>query len=120
MTAKSWLGDIPLKDLQIKHFAVWRDERLLKVKPNTVMRELRVLRVLIEWARDERGAEIKDNPARHLRVRGTGDARTLFFNNEDEKKLLNELGKLTDKNHLLLTQLALATGFRRSELLSLT
>ena len=120
MTAKSWLGDIPLQDLQIRHFAVWRDERLLKVKPNTVMRDLRILRVLIDWAKDERGAEIKNNPARHLRVRGTGDARTPFFNNEDEKKLLNELGKLTDKNHLLLTELALATGFRRSELLSLT
>jgi hypothetical protein len=48
VTAESWLGDIPLKDLQIKHFAVWRDERLLKVKPNTVMRELRILRVLID------------------------------------------------------------------------
>ena len=79
VTAESWLGDIPLKDLQIKHFAVWRDERLLKVKPNTVMRELRILRVLIDWARDERGAEIKDNPARHLRVRGTGDARAPFL-----------------------------------------
>ena len=48
VTAESWLGNIPLKDLQIKHFAVWRDERLLKVKPNTVMRELKILRVLID------------------------------------------------------------------------
>lgn len=48
VTAESWLRDIPLSDLQIKHFAVWRDERLLKVKPNTVMRELRILRVLID------------------------------------------------------------------------
>ena len=52
-------------------------------------------------------------------MRGTGDARAPFFTNEDEKKLLNELDKLSDKNHLLLTELALATGFRRSELLSL-
>ena len=81
VTAESWLGDIPLKNLQIKHFAVWRDEKLLKVKPNTVMRELRILRVLIDWARDERGVEIKDNPARNLRVRGTGDARAPFFTN---------------------------------------
>ena len=53
VTAESWLGDIPLKDLQIRHFAVWRDERLMNVKPNTVMRELRILRVLIDcynWA----------------------------------------------------------------------
>ena len=53
VTAKSWLGYIPLCDLQIRHFAVWRDERLLKVKPNTVVRELRILRVLIDWARAE-------------------------------------------------------------------
>ncbi len=120
VTAESWLGNIPLKDLQIKHFAVWRDERLLKVKPNTVMRELRILRVLIDWAKDERGARIKDNPARHLRVRGTGDARAPFFTNEDEKRLLFELSQMSNKNHLRLTKLALTTGFRRSELLSLT
>jgi len=68
VSAESWLGDITLSDLQIRHFAVWRDERLPKVKPNTVMRELRILRILIDWARDERGAEIKGNPARHLRL----------------------------------------------------
>ncbi len=84
------------------------------------MRELRILRVLIDWARDERGAEIKDNPARHLRVRGTGDARATFFTDQDEKRLLYELSQMSNKNHLRLTKLALATGFRRSELLSLT
>jgi len=120
VTAESWLGDIPLSDLQIRHFAVWRDERLLKVRPNTVMRELRILRVLIDWARDERGAEIKDNPARQLRVRGTGDARAPFFTDQDEQRLLFELSQMSNKNHLRLTKLALATGFRRSELLSLT
>ncbi len=120
VTAESWLGDIPLSDLQIRHFAVWRDERLLKVKPNTVMRELRILRVLIDWARDERGVEIKDNPARNLRVRGTGDARAPFFTDQDEKILLYELSQMSNKNHLRLTKLALTTGFRRSELLSLT
>ncbi len=120
VTAESWLGDIPLKDLQIKHFAVWRDERLLKVKPNTAMRELRILRVLIDWARDERGAEIKDNPARNLRVRGTGDVRAPFFTDQNEKRLLYELSQMSNPNHLRLTKLALATSFRRSELLSLT
>ena len=120
VTAESWLGDLPLCALQIRHFAVWRDERLLKVKPNTVMRELRILRVLIDWARDERGAEIKDNPARQLRVRGTGDARAPFFTDQDEKRLLHELSEMSNPNHLRLTKLALATGFRRSELLSLT
>ena len=84
------------------------------------MRELRILRVLIDWAKDERGAEIKDNPARLLRVRGTGDARAPFFTDQDEQRLLFELSQMSNPNHLRLTKLALTTGFRRSELLSLT
>ena len=44
----------------------------------------------------------------------------LFFTNEDEKRLLFELSQMSNPNHLRLTKLALATGFRRSELLSLT
>ena len=84
------------------------------------MRELRILRVLIDWARDERGAEIKDNPARYLKVKGTGDARAPFFTDEDEKRLLYELSQMSNQNHLRLTKLALTTGFRRSELLSLS
>ena len=75
---------------------------------------------MIDWVRDERGVEIKDNPARHLRVRGTGDARAPFFTDQDEKRLLYELSQMSNKNHLRLTKLALTTGFRRSELLSLT
>ena len=78
------------------------------------------MRVLIDWAKDERGAEIKDNPARYLRVKGTGDARSPFFTDEDKKRLLYELSQMSNKNHLRLTKLALTSGFRRSELLSLT
>ena len=84
------------------------------------MRELRILRVLIEWARDERGAEIKDNPVRQLRVRKTEAARAPSFTNEDQKRLLFELSQMSNPNHLRFTKLDLATGFRRSELLSLT
>jgi integrase len=53
-------------------------------------------------------------------VRGTGDARAPFFTDQDEKRLLYELSQMSNPNHLRLTKLALATSFRRSELLSLT
>ena len=46
--ANSWIGGVPLSDLSIRHFALWRDERLLQVKPNTIMRKLRILRVLLD------------------------------------------------------------------------
>ena len=47
VTAESWLGDIPLSDLQIKHFAVWRDERLLKVKPNSFSKSTKHLLIIL-------------------------------------------------------------------------
>ena len=46
--ANSWIGGVQLSELTIRHFALWRDERLLQVKPNTIMRELRILRILLD------------------------------------------------------------------------
>ncbi len=48
--ANSWIGGVQLSELSIRHFALWRDERLLQVKPNTIMRELKIFHVLLDWA----------------------------------------------------------------------
>ena len=117
--ANSWLGGVLLEELSIRHFALWRDERLSKVKPNTIMRELRVLRVLLDWAKDELDCQLRSNPARALKVRGTSDARSPFITPSQQKSLLIALDQSRNPNHKRLTQLALATGMRRSEPLSL-
>jgi len=117
--ANSWIGGVLLSELSIRHFALWRDERLLHVKPNTIMRELRILRVLLDWAKDEQGCLLKSNPARELKVRGTNDARIPHLTKKQEQDLLKQLAQAKNPNHLRLTQLALATGMRRSELLSM-
>jgi len=117
--ANSWLGGVLLEELSIRHFALWRDERLSKVKPNTIMRELRVLRVLLDWAKDELDCQLSSNPARALKVRGTSDARSPFITPSQQKSLLIALDQSRNPNHKRLTQLALATGMRRSELLSM-
>ncbi len=117
--ANSWLGGVLLEELSIRHFALWRDERLSKVKPNTIMRELRVLRVLLDWAKDELDCQLSSNPARALKVRGTSDARSPFMTPSQQKSLLIALDQSRNPNHKRLTQLALATGMRRSELLSM-
>ena len=114
VTASSWLGGVPLNELSIRHLAVWRDERLIKVKANTVMRELRILRVLLDWAKDELGCELKENPARELKVRGTSDARIPHLTQEEERRLLQELSYCRNLEHKSLAQLALATAMRRS------
>ena len=118
-TASSWIGGIPLEELSIQHLAAWRDQRLETVQPNTVMRELRNLRVLMDWCREERGAPLRGNPARGLRVKGQGDGRIAHLSRQEEQRLLEALKQRQDPQHLLLTQLALATAMRRSELLAL-
>ncbi len=113
------MGGILLEELSIRHFALWRDERLIKVKPNTVMRELRILRVLLDWAKDELGCQLNSNPARELKIRRGSDVRAPFITSSQKKKLLTALGQSRNPNHKRLTLLALTTCMRRSELLGL-
>ena len=83
------------------------------------MRELRILRVLLDWAKDELGCQLNSNPARELKVRGASDARAPFITPSQKKDLLTALGEAKNPSHKRLTQLALATAMRRSELLGL-
>ena len=117
--ANNWMGGVLLSELSIRHFALWRDERLLHVNPNTIMRKLRILRVLLDWSKDELGCLLQSNPARDLKVRGTNDARIPHLTKKQEQDLLKQLAQAKNPNHLRLTQLALATGMRRSEILSM-
>ena len=103
----------------IRHLATWRDQRLTLVKANTVMRELRILRVLLDWVRDERGADLRGNPARELKAKAGNDARTVLMSQEEETQLLNALRRRKNPDNTFLVQLALTTAMRRSELLSL-
>ena len=118
-SARSRLGSVLLSELTIRHLAIWRDQRLTAVKANTVMRELRVLRVLLDWARDERGANLSGNPARELKAKAGNDARVAFLSRENEKQLIKALNRRKNPDNAFLVQLALTTPMRRSELLAL-
>jgi len=118
-TAESWLGAVLLSELSTRHLSLWRDQRLSSVKANTVMRELRILRVLLDWAKDEQGADLQGNPARELRVKAGSDARVAFLSREQEKKLLQALEQRKNPDNAFLVRLALTTAMRRSELLEL-
>lgn len=118
-TANSWLGAVLLSELSTRHLSIWRDQRLSCVKANTVMRELRILRVLLDWARDEQGADLQGNPARELKVKAGSDARVAFLSREQEKKLLKALEQRKNPDNAFLVRLALTTAMRRSELLAL-
>ena len=118
-TAVSWLGAVLLSELSTRHLSIWRDQRLSSVKANSVMRELRILRVLLDWAKDEQGADLQGNPARELKVKAGNDARVAFLSREQEKKLLQALEQRKNPDNAFLVRLALSTAMRRSELLEL-
>ncbi len=109
--ANHWIGGVLVHELLTRHLVLWRDERLLTVKANTVMRGLRIVRVLLDWDRDELGCDLKSNPARLLKVRGVSDARFPFITPKQKKQLLLELAKSKNPNHKRLNQLALTTLF---------
>ena len=54
-----------------------------------------------------------------MKVRGASDARSPFITPSQQKSLLTALGQSKNPYHKRLTQLALATGMRRSEMLGL-
>jgi hypothetical protein len=64
-----------LSELRPADFADYRDERLLRVKPVSLKRELAPIRHLFEFARDEWGLPIKENPLAKFRWKGADRRR---------------------------------------------
>ena len=106
-----------LSSLQI---ASYRDERLTKVAPNTVIRELAYLSSVINHARREWGINIP-NPVLMVRRPQMPKGRDRVITEEELKRLLEQLEPTGRRNVWMkpLVLLALETGMRRGELLRL-
>ena len=108
-----------LSDLSTTDFAAYRDERLAQVKPTTIKRQLGPIRHLFRVAQEEWGLPIKNNPLDKLRLNAPDQRR-------DRRLKAGELDKLIaaakqTRNSLLLpiVLLAIETGMRRGEILSI-
>ena len=108
-----------LAQITSKDFAVYRDERLKSIKPTTLKRELSPLQNMFEVARDEWGLPARENPLSKIRV-------DIPFQRRERRLKDGELERLTlsaqhCRNPLILpiVLLAVETGMRRSEILSL-
>jgi integrase len=110
---------LPLDQAVPARFAEYRDKRLREVSNDTVHRELGLLQHAFEIARTEWGIEV-ENPIRPLRKPERNRARDRRLRQGEWDKLAKELARCRNPLILPLVRLALATGMRRSELLSLT
>lgn len=119
MPVKKKIGDVTTSDL-----ADWRDLRLKKIKPSSVLREINLLGSVFEAARLE-WKWIDKNPVRDLRKPPSPPHRDVTISRSQIKLMLREFGykrqvrSVTEAvAHCFLV--ALRTGMREGELCELT
>lgn len=99
--------------------ASYRDERLKTVAPATVIRELNTISHAIDTARREWGIHLAQNPCKLVRRPSPPKGRTRRLEGNEEQILLAaaDAGRVRYLRPLI--ELAVETGMRRGELLSL-
>lgn len=107
------LCETSLVDATEEVFEDWMEERLESVKPNTVLRELRLLRPLFNVA--VRKYELKRSPVQHLKPPRTIDDRLRRIRPEELTLLFEELRRARDPFAPFAAEFSLEVGCRRGE-----
>jgi integrase len=109
---------LPVSQLSESHFASYRDERLAEIKPSSLKRSLAPLHHLFELAKKEWGLPLRKNPVAGLKIPSCAGRERRLRAGEYETLLA---GLARCRNSLIppLISLALLTGLRRGELLSM-
>jgi integrase len=113
------IGKAALQNITSGQFAAYRNSRLKEVGPDTVRRELSLLRHCFEVARREWDIPIAKNPLHEIRFPPPGLPREERLTENSAQNLYGVIGTLRNKHAKSLIVLAIETGMRRSELLSL-
>ncbi|MCJ2019214.1 site-specific integrase [Methylobacterium sp. E-065] len=113
------ISNLPLSKLSPSAICGFRDDRLREVQTGTVRRELALLRHCLEVSRREWGTPMRLNPVQGIALPGPSKARDKRLEDGDGEKLRTAIGSANAWYLRPLIELAIETGMRRSELLSL-
>ena len=117
---RSKLALVRLNHLNATHIISYRDQRLLRVKPSTVVRELGWLQHAIDIACTDWGQKVSQgNPAKQVRKPKIDNRRERRLQTGEWERLLDAVNDARTPLMKPLLKLALATGMRRGELLSM-
>lgn len=110
---KGSLGSLRLAEIRADQVRDYIDKRLLSVKPGTVVREVNVLKNLMEYALEKK--RIAVNHVRRMKLPKANDERVRHIDKEGLKAILTECPEWLRP----IVGLLVATGMRRSEVLNL-
>lgn len=116
---------LPIQRITAQTLSEWRDGRLLKVKPASVLREMKLLGSVFEVARRE-WRWIAENPLKEVRKPSSPEHRTRTIKFTETRKLLKTMGYHDGKPQSITQSLAvcmlfaLSTGMRNGEIIGLT
>lgn len=108
-----------LSDLSHIDFTSYRDERLKKVSPATLKRQLTPLRHMFRYAHDEWDIPLRDSPLSKVRLTEADKRRERRLREGELDRLLKAAGKTRNPFILPVVRFALETAMRRSEILAL-
>jgi integrase len=115
---KNGLGHLILGSIQSKHIAAYRDKRLQEGKAGgTVIKDINNLSHIFTVAIKDWGFPMSCNPALLIRKPKAARGRDRRLNLGELESILNSLSESPEVKQLVL--LAIETGMRRSELLSM-
>jgi integrase len=116
---KSSLGPLKLSYLKPVHVAHYRDDRLRQISSASVKRELQILSHAISVAMRDWGHNLPSNPCQQIRMPADGKGRDRRLVDDECDRLLLAC-KASENLYLApLVELAIETGMRRGELLSM-
>ena len=114
-TLKKHLGSLRLIHLTSKEVASYRDIRLEEVSPSSLKRELTILSRVLTIASRDWGISIPQNPVSMISLPKADKARTRRLEAGEKERLLQSSNP---ELHRIIS-LALETGMRRGEILSI-
>ncbi len=112
------LGPLSLENLTAEHVARYRDQRLREVGAEAVRRELGLVRHVLNIARREWSVPLLVNPVADVTLPNPSKARERRLDASEWARLLDASKGRRATWLSPMLQLSLATGMRRSELLS--
>lgn len=113
------IAKLSLSALKPNAIVTYREDRLAKVQPGTVRREMAILQHCLEIARREWGYPIRPNPMDEVSLPSPQRARDRRLNPGEAEKLAAALAATSAPYLRPFIILAIETGMRRGELLSI-